>query len=280
MTKNRANTIDSTAAMLSRLETLLRVHGPLALAVSGGVDSMTLAVVACRLQSASIVFHARSPAVPAAATARVRQYAADYHWHLQCIDAGEMQDPAYRANPGNRCYFCKANLYRSLRSNTTLPIAAGTNLDDLDDYRPGLLAASEQQVVHPLVEAGIAKRDVRKLAAFLGLRDLQELPASPCLSSRITTGIAIDADLLPLIDRAEHAVRELLQLHGPHDDLRCRVRDGGIDIELPPHHATDQAKQIRDTVQAIFCNTRFSHYGNNIAIRPYRRGSAFITGRS
>lgn len=261
---------------LARLHAILAAHGTLALAVSGGVDSMTLAYIACRRDPATEVFHALSAAVPRDATARVRQYAALHGWTLRCVDAGEFNDPAYRANPGNRCYFCKSNLYRSLHAHTTRVLAAGTNLDDLQDYRPGLQAASEQQVVHPLVEAGIDKNGVRALAAYLGLHDLKELPASPCLSSRITTGIAIDAGLLALIDRSETALRDLLQLQGMNAELRCRIRNNGIAIETRVPPSTDMEACVRATVSAIFAATPFSHYAADISIEAYKRGSAFI----
>lgn len=261
---------------LARLQAVLRIHGPLALAVSGGVDSMTLASVACTLEPRSQVFHAVSPAVPAAATARVRSHAKQQGWQLQEIDAGEFTDPDYRANPGNRCYFCKGNLYRSLRRHTGLPLAAGTNTDDLADYRPGLVAAAEQQVVHPLVEAGIDKPGVRALAALLGLHDLEELPASPCLSSRVTTGISIDPDLLPLLDATEQQLRVLLQLQDSSADLRCRVRPDGLSIELPLAHDAAQATAIRQAVHSIFAGSRFAQLAANIGIEVYRRGSAFI----
>jgi uncharacterized protein len=261
--------------LLQRLEAVLRKHGPLAVAVSGGVDSMTLAVLACRLDPATQVFHALSPAVPELATRRVRHYAEQLGWALTCLDAGEMSDPDYRANPANRCYYCKRKLYTSLLRHTTLPLAAGTNLDDLQDYRPGLQAAREQQVVHPLVEAALTKRGVRQLAAQLGLRDLQELPASPCLSSRVTTGIAIEPALLPLIDRTEQALRQLLQRQGAEDDLRCRIRHSSIAIEAGPMHGA-LVEQVLATVRGVFVGTPFEHYSHDISIEPYRKGSAFI----
>lgn len=261
---------------LARLQAVLAGHGTLALAVSGGVDSMTLAYIACRSNPSTEVFHALSAAVPAQASARVRAYAAQHGWRLHLVDAGEFSDPAYRANPGNRCYFCKSNLYRSLHAHTPLVVAAGTNLDDLQDYRPGLQAASEQQVVHPLVEAGIDKKGVRELAAFFALHDLKELPASPCLSSRITTGIAIDAELLVLIDRSETALRQLLKLQGSGADLRCRIRSDGIAIETATEPASELLTLMRTTVGAIFADTPFTHYAANLSIEAYRRGSAFI----
>ena len=265
--------------LMQQLHNVLARHGQLAIAVSGGVDSMTLAVIACRLNPATEVFHALSPAVPELATARVRTYAKQFNWHLHEINAGEMDDPDYQRNPANRCYYCKSNLYSSIGRHTSLQIASGTNLDDLQDYRPGLLAAEEQQVVHPLVEALISKNAVRQLAASLGLVELSELPASPCLSSRITTGIAIDADLLPLIDQTEEAIRKLLVATDSNSDIRCRIRNTGIAIQLEQPTLL-QAAQIRAAVEQVFSNSRFTHYSAHISIEPYRQGSAFIRAES
>ncbi len=265
----------SVDEIYQRLEQVLQQQGQVALAVSGGVDSMTLATIACKINPASQVFHALSAAVPVAATLRVQHYALKYQWQLQEINAGEMDDPSYQRNPSNRCYFCKNNLYGSIRQHTVLPIVSGTNLDDLEDYRPGLIAANEHAVRHPLVEAGINKNGVRQLAAWLGLDDLRELPASPCLSSRITTGIAIDADLLPLIDQTEQKLRLLLNCVAASDDIRCRIRNTGITIQLSNHELALE-QEIRSTVQKVFSSTRFSHYCRSISIEPYEQGSAFI----
>jgi hypothetical protein len=91
-----------------------------------------------------MMVHAASPAVPAEATARVRDHAARAGWNLVVTDAGEFADPRYRANPVDRCYFCKSNLYDRIRGLTDAAIASGANLDDLDDYRPGLIAAKQR----------------------------------------------------------------------------------------------------------------------------------------
>jgi uncharacterized protein len=268
-------TIRDTKSLLPRLQQVLAQQGPLAIAVSGGVDSMTLAAIACSINSRTEVFHALSPAVPMLATMRVREYAAQFNWQLHEIDAGEMHDPDYQRNPANRCYYCKSNLYSSIGRHTGLPIASGTNLDDLQDYRPGLLAATEQQVIHPFVDAGINKAGVRQLAGTIGLHALSELPASPCLSSRITTGIAIDADLLPLIDEAEEALRKLLDHAGRDSAIRCRIRNTGVAIQLDSDNNLSVA-QIHEVVNQVFSNTRFDHYSAHISIEPYQQGSAFI----
>ena len=145
-------------ASVSALNAVLDDIGRAAVAVSGGVDSMTLALLAGRRLGADCaMFHAVSPAVPAEATARVQEYAVREGWRLTVLDAGEFDDPAYRANPANRCFYCKTNLYGALAARTDATLLSGTNLDDLGDWRPGLKAAEVHGVRHPFVEAGIDK---------------------------------------------------------------------------------------------------------------------------
>ena len=148
------------------------------------------------------------------------------------IDAGEFADPRYRANPVNRCYFCKHNLYGTIATRFEGTILSGTNTDDLGDFRPGLKAADEHRVRHPFVEAGLAKSDVRALARELRLDDLAELPAAPCLSSRVETGIAVE----PVALRSDRDGRSAAQASArprgdplPHRRTRrpSRVRRAG-----------------------------------------------------
>src|SRR5262249_46304383 len=151
--------------------------------------------------------------VPPMATARVRDWASRERWDLAVLDAGEFADPRYRENPVNRCYFCKTNLYGAIlgRIGTGRPIVSGANLDDLGEYRPGLDAAREHEGPHPYIEAGIGKAGVRALARDLGLGDLAELPASPCLSSRVETLIPIEPETLRAIDAVEQLVNRRLR---------------------------------------------------------------------
>ena len=196
---------------LDRLHQSLDASKPAAVAVSGGVDSMTLAYIAHRRLGPGVsMFHAVSPAVPDSATERVKAYGDKEGWILQILDAGEFADERYLANPANRCFFCKSNLYGTLAARTERQLLSGTNLDDLGDWRPGLEAAKAESVRHPFVEAGIDKADVRRLAAHFGLDDLAELPSAPCLSSRMETGLRIDPLLLPMIDRIETLLRQRL----------------------------------------------------------------------
>ena len=262
--------VDALGAVLDRI-------GRAAVAVSGGVDSMTLALLAGRRQGAeSAMFHAVSPAVPPEATERVRAFAAREGWQLTVLDAGEFADPAYRANPANRCFYCKTNLYGALAGRTDATLLSGTNLDDLSDWRPGLKAAEEHGVRHPFVEAGIDKAGVRAIAAALGFDDLSRLPAAPCLSSRIETGLRVEADDLASIHAAERFLaRQLRQLEP--ETVRCRRRKAGIVIELdaPTLDALSEGRRaaLGDTVAAMFAagdETR------PVSFAPYRVGSAFL----
>jgi pyridinium-3,5-biscarboxylic acid mononucleotide sulfurtransferase len=245
------------------LATVLDGYPRLAIAVSGGVDSMTLAHAAHRRLPDVTMIHAVSPAVPPLATARVRTHAEHWGWRLVVTGAGEFDDPRYRANPVDRCYFCKTNLYARIAGVTDTPIASGANLDDLADYRPGLTAAAEHGVIHPYVLAGMDKAAVRTLARDYGLDDLSELPAQPCLSSRVETGLAIRAEDLAFIDRMERLLAPHLP---PGTDIRCRVTHGGIVVEASAALADDRA--ARD-----LCAAEGRAF---LGLKPYRRGSAFL----
>ncbi|HTH98241.1 MAG TPA: hypothetical protein VL574_12560 [Stellaceae bacterium] len=253
--------------MKALAEALTR-HRRLAIAVSGGVDSMSLMGFAHRLGSIKVqAIHAVSPAVPPAATARVRARAAAEGWDLVVTGAGEFEDARYRDNPVDRCYFCKSNLYTRIRALTVGAIASGANLDDLGDYRPGLLAAQEQGVVHPFIEAGMDKAAVRALARALGFDEVAELPAQPCLSSRVETGIAIDAADLAFVDRVETALAAL----GPQGaTLRCRITHDGVAVELG--HDVDRSVEMDRLVEA-FCAAEGRRFAG---FRAYRRGAMFV----
>lgn len=268
-----ASTTDARPAR-ARLAGVLLGIGPLAVAVSGGVDSMTLAHVAHAVLGAGLrVFHAASAAVPPEATARVRDHAGRCGWDLAVIDAGEVADPRYAANPVDRCFFCKTDLYAAIRRHTDLPMASGANLDDLGDYRPGLRAAERHGVRHPLVEAGIGKAEVRAIAAAMGLDDLAELPAAPCLSSRIETGLRVTPERLALVLEVER----LLDRRLPGVTRRCRVRAGGLVVELD---AGCLPSLDADTLVAEVAGIARAHgVDGSVGLAPYRRGSAFLHGR-
>jgi len=262
-----------TMQAIDSLQAKLATQKDWAIAVSGGVDSMTLAYIACHSpyqRQPPTVLHALSPAVPPSATELVQQYAARYEWTLKLIDAGEYDDPRYRDNPVNRCYFCKTNLYARIRETTSATIASGTNTDDLGDYRPGLSAAEDFQVRHPYVEAGINKAMVREIARHVGLTEIAELPAQPCLASRVETGIAIDATDLQFVNHAEQTIRDVT---GP-GDIRCRISATGVHLQMEPRLISTQARlAIVDRTFDQICRERKRV---NLGVRPYVKGSAFI----
>ena len=266
---------DTRAATRRLAEALRGIEGAIAVAVSGGIDSLTLATFAHAERDEVEVFHAVSPAVPGDATARVERLAARQGWQLRVIEAGEFDDANYMANPTNRCFFCKANLYGSIGRHTRSQMVSGANTDDLGEYRPGLDAARDHAVRHPYLEAVFDKRTVRALARDLGLGDLSELPAAPCLSSRVETGIAIRPDVL----RAIHAVERDLAQDFPRGTVRCRVRASGVVVELDAEtlavlDGSRRATIARDVERRF--GTLLQNYG--LAFAPYRNGSAFLHG--
>jgi len=261
-------------AQLDQLETVLVAMGRVAVAVSGGVDSLTLATFAHRrLDGLVNMFHATSPAVPAEATERTLELSQREGWNLTIIDAGEFTREEYRANPVNRCFYCKTSLYGAIRPATNAQIVSGTNLDDLGEYRPGLDAARDHSVRHPFVEAAIDKSGVRAIARHLALGDIAELPSAPCLSSRIETGIGIDPEMLACVHAAEQLVASAL---APRT-VRCRVRAGGAVIELD----RDALARMDDAGRAALAKqveSLFVAHGFELAVSfaPYRTGSAFL----
>ena len=264
--------IDPTEHSLPLAE-IIKNYGKLTIAVSGGVDSMTLGSFAHRLlgrQQVKLV-HALSPAVPKAATLRVETQAEAEGWDIRMVDAGEFEDEQYRANPFNRCFFCKTNLYQTLSGLSSGILVSGTNADDLQDFRPGLEAAQNHQVRHPYVEAGFNKDDVRALASELGLPQLSRLPSSPCLSSRVETGIRIERADLEAID----SVESWIQSEFTPKTVRCRVLEEGIMIQMDPLTLSglDLEDQKKTEERVLEC---FQHRpSTKVRFSAYQRGSAF-----
>lgn len=275
----------SEEVRIERVAEQLRAHARVAVAVSGGVDSLTLATIAARHHADVTMFHAISPAVPPEATARVREIAGRDGWTLRELDAGEFGRDAYVSNPVNRCYFCKQSLYASIgaslsaiASATTAQIVSGTNADDLGEYRPGLEAAREHGVRHPFAELGVTKREIRAFARVLGLGELSVLPSSPCLSSRIESGIPISAPVLESVHRAEQAVRAMLS-HAV--SVRCRVRASGIVVEIDAETlALMDDSTMEHVVREVTEVMRATHEGVVVIVAPYRVGSAFLVPAS
>ena len=242
-------------------------------AVSGGIDSITLATFTSTILKNNIVnvSHAIGPAVPLEATNRVKLLAKKFNWKLNIINTQEISDPRYLANPINRCFFCKENLYKTIKLYTKGSIFSGANIDDLSDFRPGLDAAKEANVFHPFILAKFTKNNIRKLAYELGLGQLSDLPASPCLASRVETGIKITPNLLNKIDNIERYIKEIFK----NADIRCRWMTKNLNIQFNApklEKITEyQKKLIRKKA-----NKLFSIQDSNIIFSEYKKGSAFI----
>lgn len=201
----------------------LRAQSAIAIGYSGGVDSAYLAAVAIDAIGASRVLGVigRSASYPESQWANARDVATQIGLPVLEIDTDELNDPRYAANPTNRCYFCKTDLWSRVvpaaKERGIDLVADGTNADDLRDYRPGAQAAREHGVVSPLAVFELSKADIRARSRARGLSTWRQ-PSSPCLSSRIPYGTAVTVVRLKRVERAESALREL----GIEGDLRVR----------------------------------------------------------
>lgn len=267
--------IETGLSVFDNLRRYIQKSEPFVIAVSGGVDSMTLAHFAHSVvDNKAKMVHAVSSAVPQEATSRLQKHANYQGWSLACLDAGEFRDESYISNPSNRCFYCKKNLYARISEEYPgATIFSGTNIDDLSDYRPGLVAANARAVQHPFVEVNMDKKAIRKLARSMGLESLSNLPASPCLSSRVETGIRIEKDKLEMIDAVESMLARSFVLK----IVRCRVRRQGIVIELDPALLAKIDKSLANEVLKSASKVIREHGCNfKVSIEAYRMGSAFL----
>ncbi len=228
-------------AKLERLYEIFRDMGRVMVAFSGGVDSsFVLRVAQDALGDGVVALTTRSPTAVDGDFRLAVGLATELGVQHLVIDANELEIPGYAANPSNRCYFCKDNLFTICRKEADalgiVHIVDGANVDDLGDYRPGLQAAGEQAIRHPLIEAGLTKGEIRSLSHELGLATWDK-PSSPCLSSRFPYGTRITRENLVKVATAEKALHSL-----GFRECRVRYHDRIARIEVP----ADQLSRFAD----------------------------------
>jgi pyridinium-3,5-biscarboxylic acid mononucleotide sulfurtransferase len=257
----------------AELAAWLGERAPVSIGFSGGVDSAYLAVAA-RLALGPdrvLAIIGRSPSYPAAQWAAAREVARAFDVPVLELDTAELEDPRYAANPSNRCYFCKTELWSKLvpvaRERGFATIVDGTNADDVSDWRPGAQAAREHGVASPLAELGFSKQDIRDPSLRLGLPTWQQ-PSSPCLSSRLPYGIEVTPARLRQIERAEEALRAL----GITGDLRVRYHEDLARVELAPDELSRWLEPWRfDLLRDALVGTGFERVA--VDLRGFRSGS-------
>ena len=263
----------SNATREESLVAWLRAAGRVAIGFSGGVDSAYLAVVARRTLGGDNVLAiiGRSASYPAEQWATARGVARSFGIEVLELDTDELNDPRYAANPSNRCYFCKTELWSKLvpraRARGFSVVADGTNADDLGDYRPGAQAAREYLVASPLAELGFTKAEIRERSRALGIPTWSQ-PSSPCLSSRLPYGTSVTPARLGQVEQAERALRGL----GISDDLRVRYHDDLARVELSQ---STLAEWIEPTRFAELCKAVRNAGFDRVALdlRGFRSGS-------
>lgn len=241
---------------LDRLKHIFAEMDRALIAYSGGIDSTLVAKVAYEaLGERALAVTAESASLLPEDLEDAQMQAAEIGIAHEIVQTHELDNPNYRANPVNRCYFCKSELHDTLKPlalDRGYPyVVDGVNADDLSDYRPGIQAAKERGARSPLAEVGITKLEVRELAKFLGL-PWWDKPAQPCLSSRFPYGEEITVAKLQRVGRAERYLRHL-----GLKNLRVRSEGDTARIELP-------AEQIRDFVlntDLPALTTAFQSYG-------------------
>lgn len=265
----------SSVDKLEKLRELLRSYESCVVAYSGGVDSVFLALVAHQeLGERSLAAIADSPSLPRRELEEALEIAEKFRFPVRVVHTNEFNNDAYLANPTNRCYFCKHELFTELeplaRAEGFKVIAYGENASDVGDHRPGAIAAGEFKVRSPLKEAGLTKQEIREYSAALGLPTADK-PQLACLSSRIPYGEHVTEEKLRMIERAEYVLRDrgFFDVRVRHHELKnghlARLEIGRA--EIPRLLADNLYPEIAAEIRAA----GYSHV--TLDLEGYRRGS-------
>ena len=253
--------------LLSRLSGI----SSLIVALSGGADSAYLAWAAHRaLGGRALSVTALSPSYSAHDRAVVEEFVSKSGVRHEFIETNELDNPAYRANAADRCYFCKDELFSALddlaRRQGVSAVAYGVNCDDARDFRPGHRAATEHQVLAPLLDVGLRKAEIRLLSRRAGL-PTWDRPASACLASRLPYGTEVTPERLALVERGEAALRGL-----GFRQFRVRLHDNLARVEIAPDEmARAFQPQMAATIAARLRTAGFTYV--SLDLDGYRQGS-------
>jgi uncharacterized protein len=264
------------ADKLEKLKAQLRSYQSCLIAYSGGVDSVFLARVAHdTLGAKALAVIADSPSLPRRELADARQLGERFGFPVRVIRTAEFENPDYLANPANRCYFCKHELFEELlplaRRENFAVICYGENASDVGDFRPGAKAAAEFQVRAPLKEAGLTKAEIRALSAQLGLPTADK-PQMACLSSRIPYGETVTPAKLQMIEAGEYVLRDLgfYDVRVRHHELTAHQALARIEVgpgELEKFRADGISARVAEALKSL----GYAHV--TLDLQGYRRGS-------